>query len=74
MRQCNVQTLHVLPAPPTISVEIKYKGIDKRVGNDVVYKSYMSHFQPVLDMPLDLISMDIRIHWRPTQMHVLDQI
>ena len=47
--------LHELPAPPVISEEIKDNGIDKRVGNGVVYRSYMNHCQPALDIPLDLI-------------------
>ena len=33
----------------------KNNGIDKRVRNGVVYKSYMSHCQHALDMPLDFI-------------------
>ena len=36
---------------PSIGEKIKDNGIDKRVGNGVVYRSYMSHYQPALDMP-----------------------
>ena len=44
-----------MPAHFSISKKIKDKGIDKRVGNGVVYRSYINHYQPTLDMPLDLI-------------------
>ena len=55
-RQCSI-----------IRGQINDKGIDKRGGNGVVYKNYMSHCQPALDMPLDLIygqvfAFDIDIH------------
>ncbi len=39
--------------------QINDNGIDKRVGNGVVYRSCMSHYQPALDMPLDLIYSQI---------------
>ena len=48
------QALHIIFNKKSEN-KIKDNGTDKRVDNGIVYKSYMSHRQPALDIPLDLI-------------------
>jgi hypothetical protein len=48
------QALHIIFNKKSEN-KIKGNGTDKRVDNGIVYKSYTIHYQPALDMQLDLI-------------------